>query len=100
MDKGLVANASIVINAPLGAVWDALVTPEAIKQYMFGTTVVSDCKEGSPIRWNGEWQGTAPANYHTVTIELSGEDSHTAVSLRRTTTRRSKPASIPRRTGE
>ena len=30
MDKGLVAKTSIAINAPLGAVWDALVTPEVI----------------------------------------------------------------------
>ena len=68
MDKGLVANASIVINAPLGAVWDALVTPEAIKQYMFGTTVVSDCKEGSPIRWKGTWHDphTHAAAYASV----------------------------------
>ena len=31
--------------------------PEAIKQYMFGTNVVTDWREGSPITWKGEWQG-------------------------------------------
>jgi uncharacterized protein YndB with AHSA1/START domain len=92
-------------------VWDALVTPEAVKQYMFGTTVVSDWEEGSPITWSGEWQGRRyedkgvvkrlepgrtlqythfsplmglpdrPENYHTVTIELAEQDGHTRVAL-------------------
>jgi hypothetical protein len=26
-------------------------------QYMFGTNVISDWQEGSPILWKGEWQG-------------------------------------------
>ena len=33
--------------------------PEAIRRYMFGTTVVSDWKEGGPIVWKGEWKGKA-----------------------------------------
>jgi uncharacterized protein YndB with AHSA1/START domain len=56
MNKGLIAIASISINAPAGKVWDALTNPEVIKQYMFGTDVISDWKEGSPIAWKGEWQ--------------------------------------------
>ena len=40
MSEGLIARASIIIDAPIDRVWAALVTPEAIKQYMFGTTVV------------------------------------------------------------
>ena len=31
--------------------------PQVIKRYMFGATVVSDWKEGSPIAWKGEWKG-------------------------------------------
>ena len=107
----LIAKASITINAPNRKVWEALVKPEAIKQYMFGTDAVSDWHEGSPIVWRGEWQGKPyedkgvilqfkpgrtlqyshysplsgqpdiPANYHTVTIELSGEKNQTLVSL-------------------
>ena len=38
-------------------VWNALTNPDVIKQYMFGTGVVSEWKEGSPIVWKGEWQG-------------------------------------------
>ena len=57
MDKKLIASVSISINVPSEKVWSALVTPEAIQQYMFGTHVVSDWHEGSPIVWKGEWHG-------------------------------------------
>jgi len=111
MDKNLIAKASINIDAPREDVWKALVSPKAIKQYMFGTTVVSDWREGGPIVWKGEWQGKSyedkgvilqlnpertiqyshfsplagvpdrPENYHTVTVELSGEGDRTHVAL-------------------
>ncbi len=111
MDKNLIAMASVTVNVPKAKVWNALVNPEAIKQYMFGTNVVSDWREGSPIIWKGEWQGKSyedkgvilqlkpertlqyshfsplsgrpdkPENYHTVTIEVSGEGNQTRVSL-------------------
>jgi len=55
--ENLVARASITINAPRAAVWHALVTPSAIKQYMFGADVESDWIVGDPITWKGEWQG-------------------------------------------
>ena len=111
MNANLVAKASITINAPSAKVWNALVQPEAIKQYMFGTTVVTDWHEGDPIVWKGEWQGKpyedkgvilqfkpgrtlayshfsplsgvpeTPENYHTVTVELSAEQNQTRVSF-------------------
>jgi uncharacterized protein YndB with AHSA1/START domain len=111
MDKYLIAKASVTIDATTAKVWDALVDPEAIRQYMFGTNVVTDWNKGSPIVWKGEWQGRSyedkgvvlefkprqtiqyshfsplsglpdkPENYHTVTIELSGEENRTHVSL-------------------
>jgi uncharacterized protein YndB with AHSA1/START domain len=59
MDKNLIARASVTIDAPSERVWDALVNPEAIKPYMFGTNVVSDWREGSPVICRGEWQGRA-----------------------------------------
>jgi uncharacterized protein YndB with AHSA1/START domain len=37
-----IAKAETKVNAPVDKVWDALVNPEAIKQYMFGTNVASD----------------------------------------------------------
>ena len=109
--RGIIARVSITINAPINKVWDALVNPDRIKQYMFGTNAVSDWKEGSPIVWKGEWEGKKyedrgvilklepghmiqyshfspltgqpdlPENYHIVTIELSGKEKQTLVSL-------------------
>jgi uncharacterized protein YndB with AHSA1/START domain len=59
MDKNLIARASTTIDAPSAKVWNALVNPEAIKHYVFGTNVVSDWREGSAVTWKGEWQGKA-----------------------------------------
>lgn len=48
---------SIVINAPVATVWEAIVNPVLVKKYFFGTNVHSEWKKGSPIRWTGEWEG-------------------------------------------
>ena len=107
----LIATAKTTIDVSANKVWEALVTPEIIKKYMFGTTVISDWKEGSQIIWSGEWNeksytdkgvilqfkpGTRlqyshfsplsqladePENYHTVTIDLTEKDGQTTVSL-------------------
>ena len=45
--NNLIAQASKTIAAPVAAVWEALTNPALIKQYMFGTDVVSDWREGS-----------------------------------------------------
>ena len=96
---------------PLGRCGTRFVNPSVIRQYMFGTNVVSDWKEGSHIVWKGEWEGKkyedrgvilklkpqrmisyshfsplsglpdAPENYHTVTIELSPDKNGTRVTL-------------------
>ena len=111
MSTNLLAKATIPINTTTERVWNALVNPDAIKQYMFGTNVVSEWREGSPITWQGEWQGKSyedkgvilklqprrtihyshfsplsglpdkPENYHTVTIDLSADGDQTHVSL-------------------
>jgi uncharacterized protein YndB with AHSA1/START domain len=110
-NEGIIARASATVNAPVKKVWHALVTPEEIKQYFFGTDVVSEWREGSPIVWKGEWQGKAyedkgvilrfeperrlqythfsplsgqpdvPENYHTVTIDVSPAGGGTHVTL-------------------
>jgi uncharacterized protein YndB with AHSA1/START domain len=111
MAENLTATATTTINATTSDVWDALVTPEAIKQYMFGAQVVSDWREGSDIVWKGEWQGRpyedkgvilkyqpdrvlqyshfsplsgaadVQENYHTVTIKLDRAGEQTRVML-------------------
>jgi uncharacterized protein YndB with AHSA1/START domain len=45
------------ILAPVEKVWDALTNPEIVKQYFFGTELVSDWKVGSQIVFQGEWEG-------------------------------------------
>jgi uncharacterized protein YndB with AHSA1/START domain len=45
------------MEAPVSKVWEALTTPELIKQYFFGTEAISDWKEGSAIIYQGEWEG-------------------------------------------
>ena len=54
MKENLTANASISLDATSSKVWEALTNPKRIKQYMFGTDVTSDWKEGNPITWKGE----------------------------------------------
>ena len=111
MNKNTVAKVTISIEATKGKVWEALVTPEAIKQYMFGTNVESDWSKGSKITWKGEMNGKKyadkgvilaiepdqklqyshfsplagqpekPENYHTVTFNLSDSGNKTEVSL-------------------
>jgi len=111
MKSTLIAKAQITISVPIANTWDALVNPEMIKQYMFGTNAVSDWKEGSPIVWKGEWEGKpyedkgvilklkperilqyshfsplsgqsdVPEHYHTVTIELSPKGTGTILML-------------------
>jgi uncharacterized protein YndB with AHSA1/START domain len=109
--NGIVATASIDIAAPAEKVWAALTEPEQIAAYMFGSQVETDWKVGSPITWNGEWEGKpyqdkgevlaydeprrlsvthfspltgqddVPENYHTLVYELSDSDAGTTVEL-------------------
>ena len=111
MSNQLLATASILTTASREKVWDALINPDAIKQYMFGTTVTTGWREGKPITWKGEWEGKpyedkgivllvepeyslhythyspmeglpdVPENYHTVKIDLTSEDKLTRITL-------------------
>jgi uncharacterized protein YndB with AHSA1/START domain len=60
------ATAEVTINAPAAEVWRALTDPELVKQYFFGTNVVSDWKQGSPIFYRGEWEGQAYEDKGTI----------------------------------
>lgn len=109
--EDIIARVSTTIEAPAGKVWEALVNPVIIKQYMFDTNVVSDFNIGSAILWKGEWEGKRyedkgvirdvqpnqllqythfspmtgekdiPENYHVVTITLTEKNGKTAVTL-------------------
>jgi len=107
----LIAETSISIDAPAADVWKALTTPELVSQYLMGTTVTTDWKEGSPITYEGTYNGKSyhdkgvikkaepgkllqstywssaggkedkPENYNLVTYRLSENDGQTVVTL-------------------
>ena len=95
MSSKTLAEVTTVIHEPVDRVWQALVDPKLISQYMMGAEVITDWEEGSTIRWKGEWQGkpyedrghllivrepdllkythvssAAPDKAHTITVEL------------------------------
>ncbi len=72
MSKGFTAKSTIEINAPVSKVWDALVNPELIKQYLFGTEVNTDWKVGSPITYKGIWEGKPFEDKGTI-LEIEPE---------------------------
>ena len=106
-----VATATVEIDAPPARVWTALTDPAEIEKYMFGSHVVTDWKPGSPIVWEGEYEGKryedkgeiveikparrlkvthfsplsgqedVPENYHTLTYELEAAGPITRVAL-------------------
>lgn len=57
MAKPLMIKNTIVINAPVAQVWDALVNPEKTKKYMFGCEPLTDWKVGSTLLWKGVHEG-------------------------------------------
>jgi len=111
MNNTFVAKATATINAPASKVWDALTKPDLIKQYLFGTKVTTDWRVGSPITYEGIWEGKAykdkgkillvepgkllvstfwsalsgkpdvPENYQTVRYELSAENGGTRLTI-------------------
>jgi uncharacterized protein YndB with AHSA1/START domain len=111
MSKTYIAKAVITINTPASKVWDALTRPDLIKQYLFGTEVVTDWQVGSPITYKGTWEGKTyedkgkilriepgkqlvstywsslsgvpdiPENYQTVRYELSAESDGTRLTI-------------------
>lgn len=111
MNGKYIAEATTIIHAPVSKVWQALVNPEIIKQYLFNTDVISDWHVGGPIIYKGEWEGKpfedkgeilqvepekilksthwsplsgvpdTPENYHTVTYTLSERDDGTEVTI-------------------
>jgi len=57
MNKNLTITQSTQIKAEISKVWDALINPEKIKIYLFGTEVLTDWKKGSSIFFQGEYDG-------------------------------------------
>jgi len=101
----------IEINAATEKIWDALTNPEIIKQYLFGTEVISDWTVGAEIVFQGEYEdsqykdkGTIkvfdvekrfqytylssfsglediPENYHLITYDLDDKNGITMLTI-------------------
>jgi uncharacterized protein YndB with AHSA1/START domain len=106
-----VASSAISVDAPRERVWAVITDPDAAKEYMFGTELVTDWTVGGPIVWRGVWEGKQyedhgtvldfvpgsrlvcthfspltgqpdlPENYHTLVWTLEGDDDTTQLTL-------------------
>lgn len=109
--KPLEAKAEVIIDALAMKVWEALIDPKIIKQYLFGVEVITDWTVGGPIVWRSIWEGKTyedkgevlrfvpnkilettywsvmfglpdrPENYKTITYELLEENGKTKLSI-------------------
>lgn len=107
----IIARAKVSINAPAARVWEALVKPELVRQYLYGAEIVSDWQKGSPILYRGVWQekpyedkgiileiepgkmlkvthfsplsglADVPENYHVVTYTVTPDGSKTTLTI-------------------
>lgn len=57
LDTSLTFTATVLINARSSEVWDTVVNPEKIKEYFFGTDTRTTWQTGSPIVFEGEFEG-------------------------------------------
>lgn len=119
-ENELTSRVSESVNAPIRQVWNALIDPEVIHKYMFGTKVDSDWQVGSSIKWTGIWNGRAyedkgtilamdppytlkysyysklsdapdkPENYHTISCQLAEEGDHTLLLITQNNNRNKK----------
>jgi uncharacterized protein YndB with AHSA1/START domain len=108
---GYVATAETEISAAPAQVWDVLTDPDQIRKFMFGAEVKTDWQQGSPITWQGVYEGKdyedkgeilevdpgrllkvthysplsgqpdVPESYHTLTYELTDRGTRTHLSL-------------------
>ena len=111
MSTNLTAVASIEIHADIEKVWAALVHPEMISKYLFGTKTTTSWKPGTPITFSGEWEGKTyedkgviqafeefrrlqytywssmsgiedrPENYYLVTFDLAVKNGATVLTV-------------------
>jgi uncharacterized protein YndB with AHSA1/START domain len=109
--SGEIATAEVDIHATPARVWAALTEPAQVAAYMGGSRVESSWQVGSPITWNGEYDGhdyqdrgqvlvydephvlsvthysplmgqdDRPENYHTLVYTVTADGDATRLSL-------------------
>ena len=103
---------STTIAADKAGVWEALINPEKVKEYFFGTNLTTTWEPGAPIKFSGEWQGKTYEdkgivlaynheemlqytywsslsgiedkleNYVTITYRIGGDDGNVTVTVK------------------
>jgi uncharacterized protein YndB with AHSA1/START domain len=66
MKSNITGKATVIIDAPISRVWEALTEPKIIKQYFFGTNTVTSWEVGGPIKFTGEYEGKSYEDKGTV----------------------------------
>lgn len=56
----------IMINAPAEQVWVMLTKPELVKQWQYGSDLLTDWHIGKEIRFRSEWEGNIYEQWGTV----------------------------------
>ena len=46
-----------ILNASIEEVWNALTKPDLVKQWQYGSELITDWKTGNEIRFRNEWEG-------------------------------------------
>ena len=67
------ARAALHVDASRDRLWHALTDPDTISRFMFGSRVDTDWREGSPIRYRGEWEGRPYEDKGTILEVAPGE---------------------------
>ncbi|WDF63373.1 SRPBCC family protein [Flavobacterium sp. KACC 22763] len=57
---------TIVLNAQVEKVWSVLTKPELVKQWQYGSDLITDWKIGNEIRFRNEWEGQVFEQWGTV----------------------------------
>jgi uncharacterized protein YndB with AHSA1/START domain len=105
-------NISVIhLNAPIQKVWTALTDPQIVKQWQYGSELITDWKVGSDIRFSAEWEGKVfeqwgkilefipnkmlkyslfaprpdledkPENYFTMTYKVTSNNGHIKLEI-------------------
>jgi uncharacterized protein YndB with AHSA1/START domain len=73
MKSNITGHATVSIIATPQNIWRALTEPSIIKKYFFGTNAESDWKEGSKVKFSGEYEGKTYEDKGTVLKSIPGK---------------------------
>lgn len=57
---------TIYLDAPIDKVWNTLTKPELVKQWQYGSDLITDWKIGNEIRFKNEWEGQVFEQWGTI----------------------------------